>query len=320
MKITRTTVAALLIAFVLAGVAGYTLLISPDNPLTRFFQRKIADVDTRIVIGPYPVERDFLLLKANHVTLVVSLLDPALPYEKALLEKEQKLAAVHGMRVENFPMSSILGRKFGDYYEGNAARAATLIATTPDKLYLHCYLGLHRIQAVRDLLQARGVASGTYSVRRAEREKPRRLLDAAEAAYQLKHHEEALAALARIPAASLTPAARLLQGWCHYQLGRIDTAAALFRDLRPDLPAEAQVGLGYCALRTEDAAGAARHFQTALRLAPDNAEALGGMGLACYRQGRMEEAARNLEAALRVDPANQELRDILAKIPAKPAD
>ena len=319
MKISRNQVLGLLLMIGVAGVAGYTVLINPDNPLTRLFQRKITAVDTRIVIGPYPVERDFRLLHASKVTLIVSLLDPALPYESTLLAKERKLAAARGMRVENFPMSSILGQKFGGYYADSAARAAALIASTNDKVYLHCYLGLHRIQVVRDLLTARGLPSGVYTVRRAEREVPRLQLDAAESAYQHKRYEEALAALAQIPAAQLTSSAHLLQGWCNYQLGQPEAAAAFFTGLLVVVPAEANVGLGYCALRTGDTAGATRYFETAVQLAPANAEDLGGLGLAYYRAGRLPEAARELEEALKLTPDNTELREVLARINPPPA-
>lgn len=320
MKISRNLVRGTLLLMVVAGIAGYTVLINPDNPFTRLFQRKITAVDTRIVIGPYPVERDFRLLRASKVTLIVTLLDPALPYENALLEKERKLAAAHGIRVENFPMSSILGQKFGGYYADSAARAAALIANTDEKLYLHCYLGLHRIQVVRDLLNARGLPSGVYTVRRAEREVPRLQLDAAEAAYQGRRYEEALAALAQIPAAEATASAHLLQGWSNYKLERTEAAAATFTGLVSVVPAEANIGLGYCALRSGDHPGAIRCFEAAVQVAPANAEALGGLGLAYFRSGRLPEAAQRLEESLKLAPDNTELREVLARIkpPASP--
>jgi tetratricopeptide (TPR) repeat protein len=311
----------LLLAALLAGVTGYLVLINPDNPLTRLFSRRITDTDSRIVVGPYPVERDFRLLQAGKVTHIVSLLDPALPYEKTLLEKERVLAAKYGMRLENFPMASVLGRKFGDYYEGNAERAAAIIAATSDKVYLHCYLGLHRIQAVRDRLSARGVGSATYLIRQAERDQQRRLLDAAEAAYNAGHYEDALTALARIPPPALTVPARQLQAWSQYRLGRFDQAAGLFSDAQARDPANADsaIGAGYSELRRGRAAAAEERFSAALRLSHDNAEALGGLGLAQFQEGKAAEAAKNIEASLLLAPNNAELRDVLARLQAQPA-
>lgn len=320
MKLSAKYLFGLTLLAIAAGGAGYWVLITPGNSFTRLFQRKITDVDAPIVIGPYPVERDFRLLKDHQVRLVVSLLDPALPYEKTLLERERQLAAKHGMRVVNFPMSSILGKKFGGYYDDSAARAADLIAKSGEKLYLHCYLGLHRIQVVRDLLAARGVQSGMYTIRQAERDKSRRLLDAAEASYQGGRYEEALASLALIPPAELATPARVLQAWSHYHSRHLEVAGKLFADLQSVAAVDASVGLGYCALRAGDAAAAERLFLQATAAASANAEAIGGLGLTYFRLGRLPEAAAKLEAALRLTPENQELREVLAKITAKPAN
>lgn len=78
---------------VVGSAAAWRVLIVPDNHLTSLFRRQVSDVDARIVIGPYPVARDFRLLKQNYVGLVVSLLDPAIPYEATLFERESDPAA-----------------------------------------------------------------------------------------------------------------------------------------------------------------------------------------------------------------------------------
>lgn len=299
-----------------AAAAGYLVLINPGNPLTRAFQRKIADVDSRIVTGPYPVEADFATLKQADVGLIVSLLDPAIPYEKTLLERERRLAAAHGMRLRNFPMASILGRKFGGYYATSAADAADAIANTSDKVYLHCYLGRHRIQVVRDLLSAKGVQAARYVVRESERDTARRLLDAADAAYAGKRYEEALAQLAMIKPEELSLPARLLRAWSSYHLGRNAEAAECFAQLRADTPALIApfIGGGYCALRAGDAPGAIALLQTAVERAPRNADAVGGLGLAHARAGHRDDAIRCLKAALELTPENAEFSGVLAEL------
>ncbi len=308
-----------LVFLLAAGTAGYLILINPDNPLTRLFQRRITDIDSRIVIGPYPVERDFKKLAGAHVGLIISLLDPAIPYERTLLEREKRLAVTHGMRLQNFPMTSILGRKFGGYYMTSAADAAAAIAGTKDKVYLHCYLGLHRIKIVRDLLTAKGIGAERYVLRQAEREQSRRLLDAADAAFQDRRYDEALAQLAQIKPEELSNDARLLSGWCHYQLGNYELAATQFAEVRRTAPtlATAAIGAGYCALRTNQNHQAETEFNEALRLAPDNADATGGLGLVRYRAGESAEAARLLQRAVELAPANQEFRDVLTQLTRK---
>jgi len=187
-----------LLAVIVAVAAGYWLVITPDNPLTRAFQRKISDIDSRIIVGPYPNKSDFRLLRDHQVNLIVSLLDPRLPYENTLLEEERKIAQQYGIRLLNFPMASIIGYKFGENYENNAIAAADVIANTSEKVYLHCYLGMHRIQVVRDILNTRGIPAGTYTIRHGEREMSRRLLDAADIDYHAGRYEESLNTLAKI--------------------------------------------------------------------------------------------------------------------------
>lgn len=84
------------LSVLIAVAAAWWILITPDNPLTSLFGRQNSDVMARIIIGPYPAESDFRLLKQNNVGLVVSLLDPAIPYEATLLERE-KVDALGGL-------------------------------------------------------------------------------------------------------------------------------------------------------------------------------------------------------------------------------
>ena len=303
----------------LAAGLVYWVAISPDNPVTRLFQRSISDVDAAVVVGPYPTERDFRLLQSHGVGLVVSLLNEHLPYEKVLLERERRFAGHYGMKFLNYPMTSIVGYPVGESYTGNAERAAEAIRAANTKVYLHCYLGLHRTKTVRALLAARGVVSGTYTQRQVEREQPRMMLDAAEISFRDGRYEEALAELRQIAEDRRTRDARLLQAWCHFRLGQVDEAATIFDAVLQTASDDvaAMVGAGYCALR-RDPPAAERRFARALELAPDNAEALGGRGLAAYRAGRNAEAARYLDAALRLTPENQELREVRERIRAAP--
>lgn len=316
MLISRKSIVLLTLSTFVTVGAAYWVLLNPRNPLTRLFQREISDVDARIVIGPYPSEADFRLLKSNNVGLVVSLLDPAIPYEASLLQQEQELARQYHLELRNFPMSSILGQKFGNYYDESAAKAAAAIEGTERKVYLHCYLGMHRIQAVRSLLAARGVQAGTYAVRAGEREEASLATDRAEAAYNAGRYQEAIDVLAKIDEHRLSDNARVLRAWSHYRLGHIRQSAELFQQfvsVNPDNP-EAAIGLGYCAYRDGNLTLAEEQFNRALARLPGNADALGGLGLTCWRANRLDEAARYLDAALRATPDNRELLEILDRI------
>jgi len=316
----RKVVPVLMLATVLVAIAvSWWILVNPDNALTRMFASRISNVDARVVVGPYPVDRDFQLLKAHNVEVVISLLDPAIPYEATLMKQEEVRARQYGMTLRNFPMSSVLGKRFGNAYDNSASQAADTIAATEGKVYLHCYLGVHRIRVVRDLLAKRGVGSDTYAIRTAEREPFRVQQDEAEAAYRDGRYGQAVAALANVPDAKMTLDGRLLQGWGLYRLGRIDEARSAFGKAAHASPghAGAATGLGYCELRNGKPEEAERQFQAALAKEPTSADALGGLGAAYYRLGRPADAKKYLEASLKQAP-NDEWKAILARIRQEP--
>lgn len=304
------------LTFAAIGAFAWFVLTNPNNPVTNLFQRPISDLNERIVIGPYPGERDFRLLEQNHVELIVSLLNPAIPYEASLLEAEKALADKYRIQLLSFPMSSILGQKFGNDYDTSASNAAAAIAGTGKKVYLHCYLGIHRVQVVQDSLMAQGIQSGKYTVRSGERDKASKLLDAAEAAYNNGKYQNTIDILAQIGESPLTDNIRLLQAWSFYRVGNLNQACNLFNAFlatNPDSP-QAKLGLGYCAYRMADYAQAERLFLKALEMLPGNADALGGLGLTYYRTNRLNEAAVRLEEAIAIFPDNRELNGILSQV------
>jgi hypothetical protein len=306
----------------LCAAAGYLVLLAPDNPFTNLFRSEIAVAsdDPQIVIGPYPVEKDFSILRQQQITTIVSLLNPQLPYENTLLEGEKMLAAKHGMQVLNFPLTSILGQRMGKAYETNALAAADAIANAKGKVYVHCYLGVHRAKYVTDLVaQKKQVRTVEYSERKGERSETARLLDQAEAKYNNQQYQKALDILSQLEQTS--PAARLLRAWSLYKLRNITEARAQFTAVLNALgaqeaskKADALTGLGYCDLSDNDLAQAQERFAEVLKLAPDDRAALMGLSVTHYRQQAFSNATQYLQALVKIDPENQEAKDLLTKI------
>ncbi|SRR5579883_265283 len=136
------------------------VLITPDNPLTKLYRAPIQQLSDRVTTGPYPTATDFQTLKSQGITADVSLLDPKIPYERILLNREKRNAQAVGIQVYDFPVASILGQRFGSYYDAHVQAAAHTIDSLRkdsqgDKVYLHCYLGQHRMAAVRTVLTAK---------------------------------------------------------------------------------------------------------------------------------------------------------------------
>lgn len=296
--------------------AGFWVLITPRNSLTNLFRGQISDIDSRVTVGPYPLEEDFKRLRRAEVTTVVSLLDPRLPYERVLLDREQELARKYGMRFQSFPMVWMLGYRVSEDYARNAAAAAEAIAGASGKVYLHCYLGIHRVQTVKDLLLAKGAPAGTYVARKAERSAQALLMDRAQAAYNQGRFNVALEMLLQSGASD--PPGRLLAAWSHYRLGNMVAARVLFEEVARAAPrmTDAQNGLGYCALRENDLASAAQYFGAALQANPKDPASLTGMGLVRFRQEALDQAAGYLDSALQIDPSNAEARQVLERIRA----
>ncbi len=293
------------------------LVLHPADPLWRHLQAEISDPNAQLIVGPYPSEDDFRRLKANGVTLVVSLLNPSIPYETILLDREEAFAAQMGMRFLDFPMASILGVGFGKNYDKNAAAAAAAVADEINnkhgKVFLHCYLGIHRVKSVEDLLLPQHIASSKYRIREGQRAPAEALLDQAEASFEHAHYGEAIAFLDQIPQRG--SAAETLYGWSSLKLGQIQSAKTHFLEaakLDPD-NVEARVGLGYAALRENDLQTANEAFSKIPQSARDG-QALVGLAIVQFRQGRLAEAEAFLHAALLKDPGNSDAQALLATI------
>jgi Flp pilus assembly protein TadD len=272
------------------------------------------ELNAKVIVGPYPDDRDLQRLRSEGVTTIVSLLDPRLPYERVLLERERAAAREAGLTMADFPMTSLLGRSFGGSNEASAADAADYALRATGKVYLHCYLGIHRVKIVGDLLRNK-VAVAAYTVREGERTTDKRLLDTAQLLYETGDYSGALATLRRLERPAV--AADLLRGWTCLHLNRLAEASQAFHKAAQVSPrdASAWIGLGYVSLRTNDLITAKRLFEHGLALRPNDGDALTGAGFVAFRRGQNAEARRLFTRALSIDPGNAEARAILNRLP-----
>lgn len=142
-----------LLVLLLLASTGLVVLGSFDvfepylRPLhaTRMHQRQVLPM---LTIGPYPHEQEMYRLKKDGFTGLVSLLDTRLPQEKALLRLERRIAGQLGLELVSVPVSYLPVES----PENRAAadRVQQFINDHPGaKLYMHCYLGRHRVEFVR---------------------------------------------------------------------------------------------------------------------------------------------------------------------------
>lgn len=317
----RTRWFRLLIVLGLAvGATGLWVLLHPGSFWLQPWRAQQQEVSSRFIFGPYPLADDFPALQKKGVRTIISLLDPSLPYEKVLLDQETALAAQHGMTVHNFPMASILGQRFGADYDKNSRAAAQAAIDGQGIAYIHCYLGLHRARNVQKILEAfANTKAASYAgTLQSGRSDDTLALDQANFAFLRGQFEQALAEVAKMNTRS--DAARLLEGWSNYRLGRIAPAQAAFAAVVANDPAnaDAQGGLGYCALRGGDLDEAARRFMLVLSNHPDDASAIEGLGYVRYQQGKSDEARALFQRVLDRHPENADVRDLLKKLEPAP--
>jgi len=100
--------------------------------------------------GPYPDADRLVALRREGYTAVVSLLHPAvIPFEPELLRQEKEAAARAGIEIIHLPMLP--------WVSDNAAaldRVRELARSGTGRYYVHCYLGMDRVQMVRRVVES----------------------------------------------------------------------------------------------------------------------------------------------------------------------
>jgi tetratricopeptide (TPR) repeat protein len=304
-----------LLATAVLVAGGSWLYLSPDSPLAANFRSKVVEPDgVRVVSGPYPLEGDFRILKDGGVTSIVSLLDPKLPYEKELLDKERRNATKFGMQFQHVALRSDYGERTGKGADQNAAVAADTVVKAKGKVYVHDYLGIHRVDAVTELVNARGIKTERFSLYEGARSEAETALELAQTDFNKGQFQSALNRLGRVP--SSDPASEVLRGWCYYRLSKLNEARGHFARAREIEPGylDAHTGLAYCALRANDLKTAEREFKTVVRTTRDDTNALYGLALVRYRQGKPRDARESAKAVIARDPNHAEAKELLERL------
>lgn len=307
----------LLTGLMLVGATGsYLILFHPESTVMQWFRSEMPEEFGRITIGPYPEEADFQRLKAGGVKYVVSLLDPSLPYEKPMLEKEQALGQKYGVTVKNFPMfplDSMLGSEVfaGSLEEGK--KAVEFLKNADGPVYMHCYLGKHRALSLQDELLKQGVPDSYFASAGANREYYNVIKRVTEARQEFrnKNFPKVLYLLGSVTAKDVD--VTYLRGWAYYHLGQFSDATRSFEEglqIDPNNPRNL-LGLGYCYLKSDQPVRAQREFEAVLEILPNETGALTGLGLAYLELHNKPAAAKAFRQVLEQMPDNEEVKGYL---------
>lgn len=147
-KILRGIFLVVLIGYFLSLGASYFSYIEPYLFPLRLIQGNARLVTENIIIGPYPRDRDFeKLVKVKKVTVFISLLNPSLPFEKDLIRKEREILDSLGVAFYNVPLSFI-NLESPENYRAITRIREIIQKHKNEKIYIHCYLGRHRVEFV----------------------------------------------------------------------------------------------------------------------------------------------------------------------------
>ncbi len=145
----RLLVFGIFFIYVIIALLSYFDYFEPYLYPLKFFMGEVEVVNERVLIGPYPHYREMKRLKKRYgVSILVSLLNPKLPQERALLNREKKEAKKLGLKVYSFPLGY-----FNLNSRENLLRVRELkkfLEKHPSEvIYIHCYLGRHRTGFVK---------------------------------------------------------------------------------------------------------------------------------------------------------------------------
>ena len=300
----------------LGGITGYLILLSPGSIFVRWAQAAFPRRITMITFGPYPEEKEFLRFKKEGVKYDVSLLDPRLPYEKSLIDREEALCQKYGIVFKDFPMASVFDKRVFSDYQIEQGKAVEFLKHIDGPAFVHCYLGKHRVVHVRDGLVASGVPARYWTPDGTNSQEYWDMLTRLEMA-QKEFSQDNFSGVLEVlkPIAIKDVDVSSLRGWSHYRLGMINDAVQDFRmglSIEPTNPRNLD-GLGYCYLQQAQPVTAEREFGLVLEQIPDDEGALVGTGLANLALQESSAAEQIFRKVIAMDPSNNDVKGYLAK-------
>lgn len=127
-------------------IAGLYYFMNTGSGLVQTSQG-VVDEGERFTFGPFPEKDDMEQLKLEGYDGIITLLSPTLPIEKPLLDKEKKNAKESGLELHSLPMLPWVGDN-----SNSIKKAKELITKDGKRYYVHCYLGRHRVDVIKQVI------------------------------------------------------------------------------------------------------------------------------------------------------------------------
>jgi len=155
----RFLLVGLLLFCVLLLVASNFDALEPHLTFLHASRANQQPLSPHITIGPYPHLDEMRQLKKEGFSGIISLLDNNLPQERALNNAEERAAKLIGLDFWEVPLSYLPLRSSAN--QNAVDDVARILTSHPDKkIYIHCYLGRHRVELTREILKDKGILGG----------------------------------------------------------------------------------------------------------------------------------------------------------------
>ncbi|QIN77571.1 hypothetical protein GBA65_02545 [Rubrobacter marinus] len=135
----------------LASLATFYFLLDTDFMVALGEMTEENIEGERFTYGSYPDARRIEELKDEGYDGVITLLNPDIPFENVLLKKELGNGEEAGIPIHSYPMLPWISDN-----ESALREIEELTAGDEKRYYVHCYLGKHRVDYVRQMLDGAG--------------------------------------------------------------------------------------------------------------------------------------------------------------------
>lgn len=142
----KVIVVILVFFLALASLIVY-LLVNTSNPVLERFKGSTSELNEDLTFGNYPDETKLRIIKESGYTGVINLMNPIIPFEKVLMDKEFKTGEQLGLKIYSFPMLPWISEN-----RVSLQGIMDLLKKKRGKYYIHCYLGKHRVNLVKQML------------------------------------------------------------------------------------------------------------------------------------------------------------------------
>ncbi len=145
----RVRIATVIALFTTLNAAFiFYLFMNTNSAIVAMSRGEVEETTEQLTFGPYPDQSLLKDLEQQGYDGVITLLSTTIPFENELLDQELENGDEVGLTIHSFPMLPWVGDN-----AQSINGIIDLLKTNPDKrYYVHCYLGKHRVDLIKQTI------------------------------------------------------------------------------------------------------------------------------------------------------------------------